>query len=318
MIHIQKSLAEYPAGAFDLEAPGLFWKREPDDHLLHSLEVNGQCMPVLAAVDRDGGICLVAGRQRVRALACLGRPVVTCCVQAATPWERGVMFLESNRGQAMDDSMLVQAVRYFSGCREELELIAPYLGLQSRSKQWQVLMQWLALPQVWDDFLEKGHLPLVLARLLTRFRPAGLCALEPFFQDLSWSKNNAVHCVTWLWEASRSRGCTPEELLAEQGLAAILELNLSPRDRMMRLLESLREARYPRLVALEKGFRSRAARVVADSHWRLVQPDHFETGAVEFLARVTTRAELKTRTQELAEIARDAVWDDLEQAGSES
>jgi len=291
-------------------ASSLFWKREPDDRLLHSLQAHGQCAPVLVEPDQNV-LRLVAGQRRVKALARLDQPVIACHVQPLTPRERGLVFLGSNSSQPLDDALMIRALRYFHGYGGDLEDIALLLGQEPRSRQWQVMLQWMELPLLWDDLLEQGHVPLALGRILPRFRPEGLCALEPVFRDLSWSKNNAVHMLTWLWELSRSKKVSLVTLLDELHFDAVLHLDLSPKDMMIRLLEAVRTARFPRLSALENGFRSTAVEATAGSHWRLVQPDHFETGTIEFLTRIQSKAELEQRVHELSVLAAHDIWDDL-------
>lgn len=314
MIKIEMPLHEYPADRIDMGSSSLFWKREPDDRLTYSLQAHGQCIPILVEPDQ-GVFRLVAGQRRVQALAELGQSVIACHVQPLTSWERGLVFLNSNIGQPLDDALMIRALRYFASSGGELEDIAPLLGVESRSRQWQLMLQWMDIPPLWDDLLELGHVPLALGRILSRFSSEGLCAVEPLFRELSWSKNNAVHLVTWIWELSRCKKMSPEALLDELKLDAVLHLDLSPKDMMLRVLTVVRNERFPRLSALENKFKNKAAEVTEGSRWRLVQPDRFETGAVEFLTRIRSKVELEQRIQELKVLARHDLWNDLKHAG---
>jgi ParB family transcriptional regulator, chromosome partitioning protein len=296
---------------FDMGSPSLFWSRTFDDRLLHSLEVYGQLVPVLATFEGDR-LCLLAGQRRVKALGKLGLPVLTLICSEDSPLQRGVIYLESNHSEQLDDGALIRALRYFFTCTQDLTSIARLLGISAQSRQWNLLVDWLDLPQSWDELVVKGHVPLVLANLLTRFAPEDLKSLQKYFKDMSWSRNNAVHLVTWIWEVSRSRGCSPATLMQELEFEAISELDLSPKDTMTRILDTLRAARYPRLCHQEREFRKRSQDVVAGSGWRLVQPDQFETRSVEFATRVSSPQELDARVHELAGIARDKVWGSLD------
>ncbi|WP_462323357.1 hypothetical protein [Desulfoplanes sp.] len=316
MEYEQMRLAEYEPQRFDMTSPSLFWSRPSDEQLVESLDKVGQIVPVLATVVRDAPR-LLAGQRRVMALDRLGRSVTTLCLPDTGPWHKGLVFLESNAGQTLDDGLRISALRYFSSCRGEVDGIAPYLGVAARSRAWKLLMTWLELPPVWDELLEGGHLPTALAPLLTRFGPDDLGALYPYFKELSWSKNNAVHFVTWIWETSRARGCGPSELLDVLGLPEIFSRDLSPKDTMAGLLGVLWEARYPRLSGLQNRFKKTSRGVVAGSKWRLVQPDQFETGAVEFSVRVGSGAGLRRRVEELGKIAEHGIWDTLGDPGRE-
>ncbi len=305
------------ATCFIMESPSLFWPRTFDDRLLGSLERNGQLVPVLATSEGKNP-CLLAGQRRVRALAALGRPVQTLFFGPLSPLEKGIIYLESNANESMNHGAQIRALRYFATCVGELTDIASLLGLSPYSRQWQVLMDWLALPRYWDDLLVMGHVPLILAPLLLRFSPEDLDGLRVLFQNLSWSRNNAVHLVTWIWETSRREGCTPLALMEALELTAMMGLDLSPKDTMTRMVEAVRWARYPRLCRQERSLRKRSRDVVAGSRWRLEQPDHFETRSVELSTRITSRKELEERVKELRQIAQDRVWSDWGWVGEDS
>jgi ParB family chromosome partitioning protein len=301
------------ASRFNMESPSLFWPRTFDQRLLESLEQNGQLVPVLATFDGDV-CCLLAGQRRVRALAALNQPVHTLILEDVSPLQRGIIYLESNSSEPLDDGAMIRALRYFASCTRDLDPLAPYLGLSSHGRQWSLVCAWLILPASWDDLLVKGHVPLAL----TRFDPDDLHILQAYFQDMSWSRNNALHFATWIWEASRMKGCSVGALMNELGLNEILSLDLSPKDAMARMLAAARTGRYPRLCLQEREFRKRSQDVVAGSHWRIDQPDNFETRAVALSTRIASPEDLAQRVEELAHIAQDKVWDHLDPAGEPS
>ena len=313
----QPAVVAMDASRFNMESPSLFWPRTFDNRLLESLERNGQLVPVLATLDGND-CCLLAGQRRVKALAALKRPVQTLMLEDVSPLQRGMVYLESNSSESLDDGALIRALRYFSTCTQELAPLAASLGLSPHSRQWSLLCAWLDLPDSWDEILVKGHVPLALAKVLTRLDPDDLRTLQAYFLNMSWSRNNAIHFVTWIWEASRRKGCSVSALLDELGLDALLGLDLSPKDAMTRMLAAARAGRYPRLCQQEREFRKRSQDVVAGSQWRIDQPDNFETRVVTLSTRVASPRDLALRVEELARIAQDRVWDDLGPAGEES
>ncbi len=312
----QTGMVLVDARDFVMDSPSLFWTRTFNDALVRSLKDNGQLVPVVAVRDGDRP-CLLAGQRRVKALEELGRPVLTLFVSQASAFERGIIFLESNAGESLGDGAVIQALRYFAACTDDVTAIAPILGIASHSRQWKLLLAWLDLPVSWDALLVLGHIPLVLGRMLLRFSLEELDMLECVFKKMSWSRNNAVHLVTWIWEASRMQGCTPLALMEQLECNAIMGLELSPKDAMRRILETVRRARYPRLCEQERAFGKRSQEVVAGSGWRLVQPDHFETSFVELSTRISSHKELDARVKELAQIAKNDVWSHLEKSGEE-
>jgi len=87
------------------------------------------------------------------------------------------------------------------------------------------------------------------------------------------------------------------------------EQDLSPKDRIARILESVRQARYPQLTELERAFRSRSREVTAGTRWRVQPGDVFETGGVELSVRVKNHQELDRAMEDLQRMYGDRVWE---------
>jgi ParB family chromosome partitioning protein len=72
---------------------------------------------------------------------------------------------------------------------------------------------------------------------------------------------------------------------------------------MARISQQVRLRRFPRLSAMERDFAEAARRVAAGTRWRIVQPDQFESDAVEMTVRVRNVDELRAAGAELARLA---------------
>lgn len=287
----------------DTDGPWLFWSVLPSLALRRSLRDHGQLVPVL--VDAAGARpVLVAGAARVVALAELGREILCLDLGALDAEARGLAYVQSNAGAELTDGQLVLALRYFNALPDvNMERVLEGLGLEARSKKMRLVRAWLTLPARWDAFLGTGAVPLACADVLEAFAPDDLEALEALFASLFWSRGNAVNVLTWIREVCARDGVFVAKVLEGAGLREILAAGLSPKDAMTRILHEIRLQRYPVLSDMEREFSDTARRVSAGTRWRVVQPDVFESNAVELSVRLTSPADLHAASAELARIA---------------
>ena len=298
-----------PAADVEADGPWLFWSAPPSEALRRSLERDGQIVPVLVDASSPRPV-LVAGAARLAVLADAGREALCLDLGPLDDLARGLVYARSNLGRELTDGQVVAAMRYFASLPQADQGSAlDVLGLEPRSKRLRLIRAWLALPRHWDAFLAAGSVPLACADLLEGLPPAALQALEPLFAGLSWSRGNAVNVLTWLKEACARDGIGVGEFLDACGVDEILAAGLSPKDAMSRITQEVRLRRFPRLSAMERDFAEAARRVGAGARWRIVQPDLFESNAVEFSARPTSPAALRELS---AELARIAARDDLD------
>lgn len=290
-----------PAADIDASGPWLFWSVSPSPALRRSLERHGQLEPVM--VDASGGTpVLVAGAARIAALADAGREALCLDLGPLDDAEKGLAYLQSNLGPEPSDVRIVAAMRYFRsipGC--DMTPILESLDLAPRSKRLRLAEAWMTLPAGWDRHLD--GVPLACAELLAGFSSGDLAALEPLFDGLSWSRGNAVNILTWLRETCLRDGAAAAALLQDCGVSGILAEGLSPKDTMTRISQQVRQRRFPRLSAMEREFAETARRVAAGTRWRIVQPDQFESDAVELAVRVRNADELRAASTELARLA---------------
>jgi ParB family chromosome partitioning protein len=290
-----------PATHIDTSGAWLFWSSAPTPALIRSLERHGQLVPVL--VDASGPApVLIAGAARVAALAAAGRDVLCLDLGSLDEMARGLAHMQSNIGRELNDAQIVAAMRYFRSIPSaDMPPVLESLGIEPRSKRLRLLDAWLTLPKKWDLLLD--NVPMACAELLAGFPREELPGLEPLFNSLSWSRGNAVNLLTWLRETCLRDEIGAGALLEDCGMREILESGLSPKDVMTRIAFEVRRRRFPRLSALERDFAEAARKTSAGTRWRMVQPDQFESGAVDMTVRVKSPAELRAAAAELTIIA---------------
>lgn len=309
------ALLRCAASDLDVGGPWLFWSAPPSPTLRRSLERQGQLVPVL--VDASGPRpALVAGSARVSALAELGREVLCLDLGATDGLTRGIVYAHSNAGRETGDGQVVLAMRYFQTLPDvDEDSVLGALGLEPRSKRLRLVRAWLSLPAKWDAFLCAGAVPLACADLLEAFPCADRESLEGLFTTLSWSRGNAVNVLTWIREICLRDGACAAEVLDGAGVKDILAGGLSPKDAMSRITQEVRLLRYPALSGMERDFQDAARAIAGGTRWRVTQPDLFESDAVELSVRLTSPAELRAASLELARIAACENLDTLFPAG---
>lgn len=303
----------------DLDVSGehLLWPGEPSPELARSLEAQGQMTPVLADFSTRRPT-LVAGARRVKALLTLRLPALALDVRP-DPGEdpdtaRALAYLASNQGREHGEARLVAAARYFQGRMAFagfLEQAGPLLGLDPADRRVRHLRAWLSLPGWMDELLEAGNLPLAGAEALARFPAGDLDALRPYLAAARWSRNHLENVLEWLAETGLARGVGLAEVLAASELPAVLAAELSPADRVNRLVLGARRLRLPRLCALEAGFAGLARTAAAGTNWRIHPSQGFESDAVRLEIRIGDREDLAKAVRDLAAMAERPHWDEL-------
>jgi ParB family transcriptional regulator, chromosome partitioning protein len=301
-VRLETTIFSAPAGAITTDYPWILWPGEPDQILCASLLEMGQAAPVL--VERNSGAFrLVAGHKRVRALAQMGKEVLALEVEADET-EKGLLYLSDNLGgETPSPARRVAALRFFRPRMDDAGLavrVAPLLGEAPRSRSWQRLMGWLALPKEWDDLLQQEHLPLDAGDILTRLGQAELDALRPYFEEIRWSRGNAIRFLASLYEAARARGVDMATLATEAELPEIASRELSPKDMAETLATAAHALRYPTLSAMEARFARQANDLTSGTSWRITQEDRFETDAVALRLKARTPEALVRAAEELA------------------
>jgi len=304
-------LRTIPPEGVDTAGSWLFWAKPPDDAFLRSIADLGQLEPILITEENRIPI-LVAGYKRVLACRLLEREVLALPLGELEQTTKGRIYLESNRQCSPGVSDLVLAGRYFCTLLQTKELIGllqEIAGTDAGKKLLELIITWLRLAPDWDELLQSGHIPIQAADTLVRLNPEDLFSLRQFFYDLRWSKNNALRFLTWLEEAALRERTTLTRLMESNGLQRILEQELSPKDKIQRLVQRAREIRYPYLCSLEAELTSITRELESTYPWRISPDPSFESDRIHLDVSLGTRQELQNSAQELMRLLEDGVLD---------
>ncbi len=300
---------------FDVDASGdwLFWAEDPEEKFLQSIRELGQLEPVLVTQD-EGGTRLLTGYRRLLACRELGLELLALSTGSPNPVARGRMYAESNRQRQPDAADLVRAGRYFARHLDAhgLDQVLRELSASEGGKRMPDLVRtWLRLDPEWDGLLQAGHLPVQAAEILSRLNRKDAAELWPFFRDLRWSRNNALQFLAWLEETASRERTSLARLVLFAEMHPILESNLSPKDRIRRLVQKSRAMRYPRLTELEAEFSAMAQKASRAGPWRIAPEPSFERDRIHLSVSVGSGQDLEHATRELERLHREGLLERL-------
>ncbi len=300
MISSSAKITSLDPQVVDASGSWLFWARDPDEQFRQSLRELGQLEPVLVAHD-PGGLSLVAGYKRLKACHEQGAAVQAVQIEADTV-TRGWIYFQSNRQSRLDSKDLVLAGRFFSqhlGQEELLNILRRMVPSGADARLPDLICRWLYLPADWDNLLQAGHIPLQATHWLSRLEEEELQALHPFFRELRWSESNARKFLARLTETSLRERTSLSSLIQDSKLESILQQDLSPKDRVQRLMHEARRLRYPELTKLEDEFSDLVRQISQDSKWKITADPSFETDRLGLSLAVSSPRELEEAVKEL-------------------
>ncbi|WP_291322707.1 ParB N-terminal domain-containing protein [Desulfonatronospira sp.] len=282
--------------------PCVFWAEECGRVLLDSLRQHGQLQPLLVQ-KTAGGYSLLAGYKRFQGLKSLGRTLYALQADVAGPWEKGLIYLSSNLERTPDTTMMLQALRYFQPLGQDQEQVYVMMGITPDSRQQLQLQAWLELPHRWDTILEHSPQLLACAGELREMDTEDLDSLNPLFVELSWSLNKARKLLELLNRCSRAGKISPAWVISRLEMDRVLQKDLSPKDKIQTILNSLGREAYPEYTRLQEQARQNIRRLVAGTAWHCIHPDNFESSDLQLLVRVRTPEELDRASRQLSRIA---------------
>ena len=300
-------------GQLDCSGSWLRHKVEPEPALVESLQTIGQLEPILM-FSEAGRMRVLHGGQRVLACRVLGQPVLAFKTAAPeTVLEAALIHLAANWGRGLSEDQRLLYLRAVDGSmsRQRLQTeLFPALQVAAQSRQGRCLQAWLDLEPEWDDCLAKGFAPLDIAPLVSRLSAGERRVLLPCFQNLRWSKNNAVHLVQWLWEIRARDQIGLEALWAELDLSGLLDLaqDWSPKDRIQRILEAVHAKRYPHLSAMRERVQTTKQRLSKGHFWKVDHDPNFESTAVVLSRRLRREEDRETVAAELTALCQSSEW----------
>lgn len=304
---ILKKIKKLALKDITIDNPWLFWAENPSANLVTSLKNFGQLEPVLVC-SKNSHFFLVHGYQRCLALHKLEKSILALEIEAQSEKDLGLIYFTLNP-EKRTAYHLVKAFRFWQKTpltQEELALI----GLNPKTPLYQNLLFWLTLPTYWDELLLKDHFDLNNASWLKKFNLPELESLYPLLKGAKWSKNNLRQFITLTFEL-KAKGHSWTSLTSN--LLAFLNKKLSPQDLQAKILQYLKELRYPTLNRFEKKLQKYLKELSAGTTWKIQHPNNLENQTLIFQNQVNNLQELEEAHKTLQKISKQNPWQKWEE-----
>ncbi|MFO7817852.1 MAG: ParB N-terminal domain-containing protein [Desulfovibrionales bacterium] len=283
----------------DIDCSGewILWPRQPDQRLKNSIDFAGQLQPVIVR-SNEQKTQLVTGYKRVMALREKNRSVAALEI-SIDKQDCALIYAQSNMRETPAPGEMAVALRYYSRDSRRRGLMLETLGVRPESRESRDLHAWLNIEKKWDALLTDGHVPLRSAQILEKMNSADRDALFPFFENLSWSANNACKLLSWAYETARRHQISPEKLVRDNDLQALLAENLSPKDAMSLILKKMHALHSPAVAAFIQKKNDLCREIAAGTRWRAEHGANLESNELHFSSRAGSGAELQELCSEL-------------------
>ncbi len=282
----------------ECSAPWLFFKREPSKLTYWCIENKIQPPVGVCRNDEGESFFLLWGYDIVEGCKRLGREV-TCYVMELSLWERAVVHLKAEGHLGREPSDFIYCIRFFldRGRKDKIEsILAPFLS----RREIEFLLKWGHLPSSWDVLLQTKHLSLDCIDILKKFKADELEEIYPLFELLSWGRNKAMELLDGLLEISRRGNVSLSDVCRE--LKEICFRDLSPADKISRILEKIRNIRSPYLFRFERRLWDRLSQMRLNKGWTWNISPGFETDNLSLHVRLDKEYGVRELVKDLAGI----------------
>lgn len=264
---------------------------------------------------------VVCGSKRLLACQQVGRTTVAALVYDAAELTTEAAFL-----LALHDNLGCRALnavekgRVLRRLRDEwqypasvlLQEFCPLLDLPPRPETFAGYCLLPTLDATLQAAVVEGALPLDTALWIGAQAPDDAVALLALFTGLKLGSNRARECATALDEICQRDACSAAVLLQRLGVFDVLgEAQRSGPQKIERVRQLLRQARYPHLSAYEQRFQEAVHRLRLPPQVSLSPPPYFDGQQYQVRFNFSGRQELQRAAQRLLEAAGHEALDEL-------
>lgn len=306
MLALKEKLSLIDPNQIITENPWILWPKEPYPELLKSLEYLGQLEPILIFQEQEK-IFLIHGYKRTLALKNLKKNILALKIEKKSPKKLGFIYYSLNNLPYPSKWALVKAFRFFSKFKLSSQELA-ILGIHPKGLQLKLLNNWIKLPKKWDNLLQLEHLDLEVGGLVKNFSLNEQELLFLLFKDLKWSKSNQKKVLQWLNEISLKTQKQLNSLLEEMNIFTVLSSNLSPQDKIKKILNLVWKYRYPLLSQTHSKILNHLKNLQAGTGWTIDHPFQLENSNLIFKGKFSNPKDLSHAIEELKLIAKQNPW----------
>lgn len=254
------------------------------ESLLLSIRRVGVLNPPLVHQNPEGGLDVVAGFRRLRALRILGLDFCICrdlSGTPCTPLELLLLGLYDNLAtRPLNDGEKALALARLSDFVHRDVLIQEYMPLMGLAARRDLLDAYLALeladPLVREAVVE-GALSMASFRALQTWSKENRLEVVYWIKKLNINFNKQSQFIDFLYDLMEIEACSAREILRSGSARMILEQGRANAPQATtRILEHLRKRRLPALAAAETAFRRNLTAIDLPPGVRVFHPPGFE------------------------------------------
>ncbi len=290
----------------------LFWKEEPSYKFVESIKKVGLIFPVIVSEDQNKYV-LICGYKRVKACILLKQKVKALLISTQDPLTRGQIYFYSNVFGTISSAKLIRPLRFFKKYMNEEEFCD---FLEDLKAFWDPRVIYnldicTRLPTSWDELFEQNMISLELSELLVKFDLKELSLIRPLFNNLKWSFSNAKRFLKYILEIKRMTKNSLKEILDKSQILSLIEKDLSPKDKIDKILDSLRKMRFPTLSEVEKEFKELKRDLEKKTLWKINVDIGFESDKINLTTSIDSIDQLKEASVQLNSLIESSFFEKI-------
>jgi len=202
-------------------------------------------------------------------------------VVKASDFYKGLINLEFLKYEFKNSGKIIVCARYFDKILEKKDKTVRFFDIFENilnKKEINLLLQWLKLPEIFDEILIKDNVSLDVIEVFKKFTQNEQRYLLPFFINIRWGKNKSKIFLELLYKLKKREKVDIEIIL--NPLFEILEKDLSPNDKIQKILNNLRDRCYPLKRTVEKEFLQWSSKIINKKRIRIIPANEFEVDEI--------------------------------------
>ena len=283
-----------------------------------SLKEAGQLSPLFVLAQKDR-LILFNGYLRKQAMEELGWEGAWAIIWKENEltlkeaFRRGFLENALSRGlNLIEQAKAVKSLFYFGA--SEQEILKDYFhpaGINFPFKLLEKLPSLLELEQDWQRYLVEKKSDWKTAELILDFSRPELEELT-ILLSLGPSLSQLRNSLRWLQETKKRDACSIKEIFERINAEQILgEEDISPRDKLKRILQELFKLRYPAYDRLLARHKKLCSQLKIPAQVKLEPSDYFETPEYQLTLKITPASPIKQNLENLLKAVEHPLWKKL-------
>ena len=221
-------------------------------------------------------------------------------VVEASDFYKGLINLEFLIHEFKNSGKIIVCARYFDKLEEKKDKAGCFFDVFGdilNKKEISFLLQWLKLPEIFDEILIKDNVSLDVIEVFKKFSQKEQRYLLPFFINIRWGKNKSKIFLELLYKLKKREKVDIETILSP--LLEILEKDLSPNDKIQKILNNLRDRCYPLKRTVEKEFIQWSSKIINKKRMKIIPANEFELDEIVMEVKLDGSYALKDLVEDL-------------------